>query len=1270
MTELAFSAAGKSLTTCRPSIPYGLLAGLVILLLSPALLHGQGAGIDVAWRWVPYTKDTGLPSNQSLDLVETTTGTLWVTTGTGLAWYDDFRWHPVALPGGMGWPSQNHLAADLEGGVLLTASGRLFRATRRSIELIPIRESNNPLQIHEAIPFDEDHLLLLAEDKLWLFASNSLTTIPIPPEFEMDETVHIRRTAAGTLWLTGEGGTFEWSGVSWRKVLDSNSVDIQEDDLGTTFFHAGNDLWQRRPGSAPEKVRREGSGYVMAMAVGRAGQALVTDHFGLVQMLSEGVWQSIERVPSELLSPRFLRYDSQGDLWVGSDRGLFLHPSRPIWNRQRLGTTLSANQVNAILHTSTGDIWLGTNQGIAIRRVDGSVERITSIGNQSLAVITGLAQDRDGAIWVTSGRDYPGAFRWDGRRWRQYGAAQGLTADRVHRVKSDSQGRLWFLGLGLTGSPEPGAFVFDGTRFERWGTSEGLLNGRVYEFAEGRDGELWFATLGGISRWRDGEWRHWTPADGLGHPRVFTLAVGKDGRIWFGHQVGGLGLGYLDIQGQPQYLTVEEGMVHGDVSDIAVSEDGAVWIATYGGLTRYRLGTLTSFHTGTGLDNTRLWPVLVTDDSVYVGTVGSGLYSLGLDRAATPPPILEIRPPTIDAETTLFHWHAFAYRGELLPSAIETRYRIDEGVWSDWSTAREVSVPKLAPGDHTLAVQAKSLLGTQSTPATLTYHVPPPFYRHPALLTALALWFLTMLALGTQYWRRRHSQRKLLQASEQRHRSLAERHEALLKAVPDNIFRIRADGTILDYSAAGGFPTYVEPEEFLGGNIADTLPADVAQRSLKAIRRAIETGADQIFEYELPGDERGGHFEARIVRSGDNEVVATVRDITTQRANEEQLRQAQKMEALGHLSGGLAHEFNNLLTVIQANAELVARELPPQELKLQSELTHLQAAVARGATLIRKLLAFSRHEMLALKPIVLSQLVQAFSVTLRRLLPENIELDVVASEPAPEVMVDPVAIEQILINLATNASHAMPAGGKLRIEITGGQLDEQHRADRGWGEPGDYVVLTVSDSGQGMDEATLQHIFDPFFTTKPVGMGTGLGLPMTYGLIKQHNGFVDVESVLGGGTTVSLYFPPYTGARPADDQSRSSGTVGGGETVLLVEDEDAVRRTARRVLERNGYHVLEAGNGQEALEILRELGTKIAVVISDVVMPKMSGTDLFEIARRELPDVRFVLMSGYPAKDVSSGPNRYPAVPFLHKPWTTSELLDSIRSQLDQKHVS
>jgi two-component system cell cycle sensor histidine kinase/response regulator CckA len=151
---------------------------------------------------------------------------------------------------------------------------------------------------------------------------------------------------------------------------------------------------------------------------------------------------------------------------------------------------------------------------------------------------------------------------------------------------------------------------------------------------------------------------------------------------------------------------------------------------------------------------------------------------------------------------------------------------------------------------------------------------------------------------------------------------------------------------------------------------------------------------------------------------------------------------------------------------------------------------------------------------------------------------------------------------------------------------------------------------------------------------------------------------------------VRLYFPLHTGAKPARELSRSNRTVDGGETVLLVEDEDAVRRTARRVLERNGYHVLEAGNGQEALEILRELGDKIALVISDVVMPKMSGTDLYEIARRELPDVRFVLMSGYAAKDISSGPNHYPAVPFLQKPWTTSELLDSIRSQLDRRRVS
>ncbi|UCF18599.1 MAG: response regulator [Gemmatimonadota bacterium] len=548
------------------------------------------------------------------------------------------------------------------------------------------------------------------------------------------------------------------------------------------------------------------------------------------------------------------------------------------------------------------------------------------------------------------------------------------------------------------------------------------------------------------------------------------------------------------------------------------------------------------------------------------------------------------------------------------------------------------------------------------------YSISSPWQQSRGFLAGLALSLIATTALATYYWRRQRSYRLPLQASERRYRALAERYAALLVALPGQIFRMSADGTYLDCSSSSS-PTSVEPGEFLNKNVKQTLPPEVAELSLQAIQRAIETNEPQMIEYELTGEERGGQFEARIMRSGENEVVTIVRDIGRQRAAAEHLRQAQKMEALGQLSGGLAHEFNNLLTVIQANADLIARDLRPELEDLQSEIAQLQRAAQRGATLLRKLMAFSRHQMLSRRIVDLPRLVQKFLTNLRRLLPENIDLEISADKHVAKILADPAAIEQILINLATNARDAMSAGGNLRIEIYNGNLTEEHRAERGWGEPGDYVVLAVSDNGTGIDEGKVGKIFDPFFTTKPPGAGAGLGLPMIYGLVKQHRGYVDVESEVGAGTTVKLYFPAHDALGPVDRVTSTPECATGKQTILLVEDEEAVRKTARRVLERNGYEVLLAADGLEALSILRQRSSEISLVISDVVMPKMSGIDLYEAVKKETIGMPFMFMSGYAAKDVpvESGPD--PSVPFLHKPWTVNELLGRIRELLDRSSL-
>jgi len=396
-------------------------------------------------------------------------------------------------------------------------------------------------------------------------------------------------------------------------------------------------------------------------------------------------------------------------------------------------------------------------------------------------------------------------------------------------------------------------------------------------------------------------------------------------------------------------------------------------------------------------------------------------------------------------------------------------------------------------------------------------------------------------------------------------------------------------------------------------------------------------------------------------------------DVTSRRVLEAQLRQAQKLEALGQLTGGIAHDFNNILTVIQANIALIAADLPAEAEDARMELDDTKNATRRGAELVKKLLAFSRREELSRELVDLSQLIQGSTKTLARLLPENIEVKVVTAEPVGSIFADPNAVEQILLNLATNSRDAMPDGGLLYVETRRAWLQEEHRPNFGLGRAGEYACIVVSDTGSGMDETTQQKLFEPFYTTKSAGQGTGLGMAMIHGLVKQHNGFVHVYSEPDNGTTLKVYFPL---ARNESTDEASSGhevDLGdgfeGNETILVVEDEPPIRDVARRILERSGYTVIIAENGEEGVRQFKAHRSEIALVISDVIMPKLGGPAMYDAIRNEAPDTRFMFMSGHAAHVLRVSGNVDPQLPFLYKPWTGVELLKRTRELLGQAPV-
>jgi PAS domain S-box-containing protein len=443
--------------------------------------------------------------------------------------------------------------------------------------------------------------------------------------------------------------------------------------------------------------------------------------------------------------------------------------------------------------------------------------------------------------------------------------------------------------------------------------------------------------------------------------------------------------------------------------------------------------------------------------------------------------------------------------------------------------------------------------------------------------------------------------------------------------------------------------------------IARSLEQRKACIQLEITLRGAESASPCVLFDSTPIYDVDGNYEGALV---------IVTDITARKSLEEQLRHAQKMEAVGSLAGGVAHDFNNLLSIILSCSTLVLDILKPGD-PIRSELEEVKKAGERAADLTQQLLAFSRRQVFQLKVLDLSHVLAGMREMLRRLVPEHIELALLTPTSIGKVRADRGQMEQVIMNLVVNARDAMPDGGKISIETADAQLDASYAASHLGVTPGPYVMLSVTDTGTGMDATTRARVFEPFFTTKEQGKGTGLGLATVFGIVQQSGGHIWVHSELGKGTTFQMYLPRTDAALdtvisrpPARSSKRCT------ETILLVEDEEGVRAVARGMLRRQGYTVLEAQNGGEAFFVCEQHAAHIHLLITDVIMPRMSGRELAERLAPMRPGMKVLFISGYTEDSFIHRGGSESEISFLQKPITPDVFLRKVREMLDASQAS
>jgi PAS domain S-box-containing protein len=501
--------------------------------------------------------------------------------------------------------------------------------------------------------------------------------------------------------------------------------------------------------------------------------------------------------------------------------------------------------------------------------------------------------------------------------------------------------------------------------------------------------------------------------------------------------------------------------------------------------------------------------------------------------------------------------------------------------------------------------------------------------------------------------------------SERRYRTLAE-------AAHDSIFIVGRDGRIEYANAVSTARFGVQSQDAIGRTLNEVFPSGTAEEMWREVSVVFTTGQRHSFEARFDTPDGELWLETSVVpMSGDaaepDAVMGVARDVTDRKRLERQFLQAQKMEAVGQLAGGIAHDFNNVLTAILGYSELLLDRLRDDE-ELADDVEEIKKAGDRASRLTRQLLAFSRKQVWAPQVLDVNGVLADLHKMLGRIIGEDVRLEITGAPRLDPVKVDPSQIEQVVVNLAVNARDAMPKGGTLTITTRNVELDRAFVQRHAGAVEGKYIAITVQDSGCGMTADVLAHVFEPFFTTKPVGKGTGLGLATVHGIVKQSGGYITIDSAPGAGTAVTTYLPSVN-VTPASAQAPAvaSPAVPGSETILLVEDEPGVRQLMQRTLERSGYTVLKAATATDAIAIAANHRRPIDLLVSDVVMPDVSGPDVAQRIASLHPAMKVLFVSGFTHQIAIDCRSMSGRAAFLPKPFTPLALTVKVRECLDAR---
>jgi len=1018
--------------------------------------------------WVRFTSADGLPDERVLLVRESRVpdprALVWALTERGLARYDGHRWHAIDAAHGIQGKRYSDFAVGEDGTVLVVVDDRGWVGSVdepfRSLEEL----GEEPLGIVfncAAVP--GGGLAYLTRDRRagpleFRIVAESL---PEPIVFEPGMFRALQLDAAGEeLWLATLEGLSRWDGDHWslQRPVPSGHRIVRialADGSGRGLFfvdhpHDMIGLWEWTSAGESRRIEDLLFDGPVRLEIDPGGDAVVLTESGGVLARHAGRWTALQPLPPQMRGIESVDLRGEADLWVATHHGLYLWRERhPLWEHADDDDVISGGVVYQFLRANDGALWLGQKRGFLRLHPDGGSRRLSRLDGEPLGTITALAEDGEGQIWVGTGTGtLDGVLVWDGEALAQVGSEQGLPLSAVHRIRTDRQGRVWFLGLDpdplSPQEPEPGAWVRleDGT-FASVTAQDGLPSGRVYDFLETPDGSHWFATWGGIARRRGEQWRIWTAADGLRTPVSRTLAMDAEGRMWFGHGHDATGLGWIDEGDAVHYTSGEEAAAHTRVGIVRTSADGReLWVGTDRGL-YHRVGSSwTRFGTDTGLHSNHVNTLILEADSITVGTFAPGFSRLAFSGSSPGPPLVELGEPLVEGRRAFLRWKVYPWWGERPRDQIRTRHRLGAGPWSPWSPAREVHLEGLSSGEHSFELEVQDYFGNRHPAAWVDFEILAPIYLRPVWILPTLLALGTSLGLGITFALRRRRAVQALSDSEERYRTL-------VGAIPDAIVIHRQGLITFVNSVAVELLRASGPEDLIGTEVLELVHPDdrefVAERIQSILAEKGPTPRIEERIQRLDGTIVDVEVTGTLIQiAGQRAVQVVMRDITERKRSDE--RQALLMRELDH------RVKNNLAGVLA---------LAQQTLRATSDLADFERAFTgrlRAMAQVHEALAGARWKAVLLSGLV-KLVVAPFAEDGERVSVEGAEVELDRAAVGPLGM----ALHELLTNASKHGALAS-AGGRVEVSWHSAEGGPLHLR---WLERGGAALAGPADEGLG-----------------------------------------------------------------------------------------------------------------------------------------------------------------------------------------------------------